>query len=231
MSGWMAGKAEKPEACVILGSWLEHWVHEVPHDFVTKPGWAVPVDISTPGDTHLNLSFFIEEGAAFPDRELVSFVVLGVRYKADLPVQIVLQPHVKSFLQVQDKFLKEADSFIERGWTVVATCIPLVPFFLTACGSVTRKLEPERPRTIFDGGAPRFELWDSDGVRVIPVNEAIALIAWPKETKPRALHVVCAIAVLQEAASILGETIFVITDDFKSFFNQLRLAPSEYCKT
>jgi hypothetical protein len=40
-----------------------------------------------------------------------------------------------------------------------------------------------------------------------------------------------AIAILQEAAAILGETIFVVTDDFASFFNQLRLAPSEIPKT
>ena len=38
-------------------------------------------------------------------------------------------------------------------------------------------------------------------------------------------------AILQEAAAILNETIFVVTDDFASFFNQLRLAPSEVAKT
>jgi hypothetical protein len=32
-------------------------------------------------------------------------------------------------------------------------------------------------------------------------------------------------------AHILGETVFVMADDFKSYFNQLRLAPSEYHKT
>ena len=29
----------------------------------------------------------------------------------------------------------------------------------------------------------------------------------------------------------MGTSVFVITDDYKSFFNQLRLAPSEYCNT
>ena len=231
MSRWLAGESDRPEAVVIPGLWLEHWVFEGPHEFVSRPGWATPIDLSTPSESHLNLDFLAEQGIGHPDQELISFLILGVRYKADLPTQIVLQPHLKSFLRVQDKFLLEAGKFVERGWTIVSDSLPMVPYFLTACGSVCRKLEPERPRTIFDAGAPRVPLWDSDGIRVLPLNEAIAGSAWPKESKPRALHVVCAIAILQEAAAILGETIFVVTDDFKSFFNQLRLAPSEYCKT
>ena len=30
---------------------------------------------------------------------------------------------------------------------------------------------------------------------------------------------------------MLGLSVFIITDDYKSFFNQLRLSPSEYSKT
>lgn len=53
----------------------------------------------------------------------------------------------------------------------------------------------------------------------------------PKEAKPSALDALIAIGMPQEAAQILELPIFCICDDYKSFFNQLRLAPSKYCKT
>ena len=231
MTRWLAGTSERPNAVVIPGSWLEHWVFEAPHEFHSDPGWAVPMDESRPSESHLNLAFFASEGEQHPDQELISFLMLGVRYKADLPVQIVLLPHLNSFLPAQEKYLQEADRFVERGWTVLCSEIPTVPFFSCSCGSVCRPMEPGRPRCTNDAGAPRKPLWDADGLRVIPLNEAISCSEWPKQVMPGALDVVTAMRVLKEAAQILGEAVFVVTDDYKSFFNQLRLSVSEYCKT
>ena len=181
MTLWRAGECERPQAVVIPGSWLQWWVFEAPHEFHSKPGWDVPIDESTASPSHLNLNFYSKMGSGYPDQEIISFILLGVRYKADLPVQIVLLPHLKSFLPVQAKYLEEADRFVTRGWTVVSDEIPMVPFFSAACGSVCRPLEPDRPRCTNDAGAPRKDLFDADGVRVIPLNESIDRIAWPKE--------------------------------------------------
>ena len=228
---WLAEEAERPGAVVIPGSWLEHWVFEAPHEFHSNPGWATPVDVSTPSDSHLNLGFYEEQGKGYPDQELLSFLLLGVRYKADLPVQIVLQPHLQSFLPVQEKYLAEADRFIERGWTVQDQYLLIVPFFSAAYDSVCRPLEPDRPRCTNDAGAPRKDLWDDDQVRVRSLNECISESSWSEEVKPMALHVVIAMRVLKEAADLLSTSVLVITDDYKSFFNQLRLARSKYCKS
>ena len=231
MTKWLAGESEKPQTTVIPGSWLEHWVHEVPHDVQSQPGSAVPVDISKASTSHLNLDFYLQQGKDYPDQEILSFLVLGVRYKADLPVQIVLQPHLKSFLPVQDKYLLESDRFLEGSWSVCCASIPIVPYFCAACGSACRPLEPVRPRCTNDAGAPRKDVFDDDGVRVVPLNEAIANCMWPKEVKPSALDVVIVMRVLLEAAQLLGQQVFYICDDYASFFNQLRLSPSEYAKT
>ena len=88
------------------------------------PGWAVPVDVSTPLKTHMNLDFLMPLIREYPDQELVSFIKLGVTYKADLEPVILLQSHLMSSLAVQDSFLKEADRFIQRGWTEVHSCSP-----------------------------------------------------------------------------------------------------------
>ena len=231
MTQWLAGLSERPQVVVIPGSWLEHWVYEAPHDFHSQPGIAIPIDMSKASPSHLNLDFYLQQAQKYPDQELLSFLILGVRYKADIPIQIVLQPHLQSFLPVQDKYLQESDRFLERGWSICSESIPVVPYFCAACGSVCRPLEPDRPRCTNDAGAPRKSVIDEDGVRVVPINEAIAQNEWPKEVKPSALDVVIAMRVLLEAAQVLGEKVFCICDDFKSFFNQLRLSPSEYCKT
>ena len=76
----------------------------------------------------MNLDCLMPLIREYPDQELVSFIKLGVRYKADLEPVILLQPHLMSFLAVQDKFLKEADRFIQRGWTEVHPYLPCVPF-------------------------------------------------------------------------------------------------------
>ena len=155
---WLEGDAERPSAVVIPGDWLEHWVFEAPHDFWSEPGLAVPMDCSRVTASHLNLDFFKAQGAGYEDQEMLSFLLEGVRYKADLPTQIVLQPHLFSFLAVQDKWIKESDRFIERGWSIVSPLIPSLPFFSASLGSVERALEPGRPRAINDGGQPRKEL-------------------------------------------------------------------------
>jgi hypothetical protein len=108
LTRWMSGKCERPAPVVLPGLWLQHWLFECPHDFKSEPGWAVPIKLNEPLPSHLNLQFFEEWGRDYPDQEMLSHVILGVRYKADLPTQVVLQPHLQSFLPVQGKFSKAA---------------------------------------------------------------------------------------------------------------------------
>ena len=84
------------------------------------------MDVSEASSSPLNLDFYKLQGKDCPDQEILSFLILGVHYKADLSTQIVLQPHLQSFLPVQDKYLAEADRFVERGWTCLHCNIPLV---------------------------------------------------------------------------------------------------------
>ena len=120
----------------------------------------------------MNLDFSMPLIREYPDQELVSFIKLGVRYKADLEPVILLQPHLMSFLAMQDNFLKEADRFIQRGWTEVHSCLPCVPFRCTACGSTCRSLDPDRSRCTNDAGVPRSTCY-ADGIQVLSLNDAI----------------------------------------------------------
>ena len=82
-----------------------------------------------------------------------------------------------------------------------------------------------------DASAPRKELRTEDDIRAKSLNQSSLENSWPKEVKPGALCVTIAMRVLKEADDILGTCVFVITDDYKSFFNQMRLALSEYPMT
>ena len=121
LTSWLAGNSQRPDTQAIPGSWLEHWIYESPHEFYSEPGWANPIDVSKPFETHMNLDFLMPLINDYPYQELVSFVELGVRYKADLEPLILLQPHLVSFLPVQDKFLKEADKSVH-------SCLPVSKF-------------------------------------------------------------------------------------------------------
>ena len=232
LTGWLAGNSQRPDTQAIPGSWLEHWIYEAPHEFHSEPGWANPIDVSKPFETHMNLNFLMPLIKDYSDQELVSFVELGVRYKADLEPLILLQPHLVSFLPVQDKFLKEADKFVQRGWTEVHSRLPCVPFRSAACGSTCRPLEPDRPRCTNDAGAPRCTCY-SDGVQVLALNDAIDMgsLPLPQEIKPRSIDLLTGIRIMHEAAALLQMQLLMATDDFASFFNQLRLAPEEMHKT
>ena len=59
-------------------------------------GIIVPVDFDAPIEPHLNLELLQEELLDWPDQELLSFLLKGVRYKAEVEHQIVLLPHLVS---------------------------------------------------------------------------------------------------------------------------------------
>ena len=59
-------------------------------------GIIVPVDFAARVSSHLDLQYLHEQLADWPDQELVSFLVEGVQYKADVGSQIVLLPHLIS---------------------------------------------------------------------------------------------------------------------------------------
>ena len=97
---------------------------------------------------------------------------------------------------LKHKYLEEADRFVTRDWTVLLNENPVVPFFSAVCGSVCRHMEPDRPMCTNDAGAPQKDRFDADGVRMIPLNEPIDKVAWPKELKLPTLIMAIAMKVL-----------------------------------
>ena len=54
------------------------------------------MDFSSAPNSDLDNDFILEALASWPDQELVGFLVNGVQFRADLPLQILLGPNLSS---------------------------------------------------------------------------------------------------------------------------------------
>ena len=210
-------------------------------------GIIVPLDFDTPLDSHLNLELIAEELWDHPDQELVSFLLEGVRYKADIDHQIVLLPHLVSLREGYHSLKSEVEKYRKMGWYGLFDHPPFLPFRAVPKGSTPRKLEPDRPRPTTEAGAPRNLLLASDQRPVLSLNEAssgltpeglvssmpnprVSSPLWPKERKPTLCHLLVAMAFLLAMGNMLSVPLFTAADDFRNFFNQFMLSPEEYWK-
>ena len=203
-----------------------------------EQGSITLLDYTADISTHLNRKFFSEQLKSFPDQELLSFIEEGVSFKADLDLQIVLQPHLLSLAKGFKSVQSELERLSGKGWYNLFPSLPFVPLRLCPQGSTPRKYE-DRWRRTTDGGAPRRDLLDSEGRDVTSLNNAanedprpdpLAPPKWPKEAKPSMADAMHDTAILRSAADAAGEPVFCVTDDFADFFNQLALRPSELWK-
>lgn len=158
MTFWLLGScAIRPDMVVIPESWFMPWTFEAIHEFHSRLGWAVQVPVHKPLATHLNLDFLGQFLRDYPDQELASFLILGVRYKADLAHQAVLLPHLQAFVPMQDKYLMQADQRLKAGLMVTYHPVASIPWRTVMNGAVARRLEPEKPRITNNASAPHNE--------------------------------------------------------------------------
>ena len=203
---------------------------------------ARPLDLTAPMTTHLNTELLKTELKEFPDQEVLSMLVEGAQLKAEIPYQVAILPHLSSLTYGYDSVQEELHKMKERDWYEFHDDIPFLPWRALPQGSTSRKYEPDRHRRTTDGGAPRNLIQDSEGREVTPINVAchggtgVTPIRhssfWPKEIKPGLLQLMSDINVATQAAGqVFMEAVYSGTDDIFSFFNQIKLAPSELWKT
>ena len=78
-------------------------------------GIVVPLDYAVPINTHINTAWSAEQLAGYPDQELVGRVVEGVNIKADLELQITLNPHLTTLPPFVRGTESELVWLVERG--------------------------------------------------------------------------------------------------------------------
>ena len=119
-----------------------------------NPESIVPLDYSTKLSSDLHLDFLRVLMSSCPDKELRDHILRGAHFKADLPMQTVLLPHMKSLAGRVDLVQKEIERLRGLGWHDVFDTIPFFPCRIMPNGAVARKLEPDRFRRTTNASAP-----------------------------------------------------------------------------
>lgn len=136
---------------------------------------AVPLDFDAPVSSNLNDGFIQDELRFWPDQEMVGFILDGVQFKAELPLQIVLGPHLvslsKAWKNVENEIIRKTD----LKYFGLHRTLPFLPMRDVPQGSTPRKYEANRDRGISDGGFPRKHATDKAGIEAISLNAAIGL--------------------------------------------------------
>ena len=139
-----------------------------------------PLDFHAPTDTHLDLDYLRRRLEGYPDQHLVANLLEGVRLDADLELHTVLVPHLTSLSKGFASVEKELHRLRDLGWYGLFATFPFWPMYLNGQGATARKLEPDRFRRTTEGGGPRRDVFDGDGLRALSINEASHLPHFPR---------------------------------------------------
>jgi hypothetical protein len=131
---------------------------------------------------------------------------------------------------------------MEKEWN--RGCLHRVPGVLLPQGTTGKPHEQTQRRRITDAGAPRAPLTSRDCTVVMPINEGVrvALPDGPRRTQPKekpasdvTVNDSGNLAYVARAMALDGFAphkylAFLACDDFKAFFNQFALHPSEWSR-
>ena len=163
-----------PPGSIVVGpSDLHPWASQHVWDFRRSPTeCAVALDYSAPLKPTLNADFFRTELADYPNQRILGMVETGVIYQADVEFQSFFAKHLISLPKGYKAVAKELRRLRDKKWYDFTPHVPFWPIYFNGQGSTARKLEPNRDRRTTEGGAPRQDMWDTAGLKVISINEA-----------------------------------------------------------
>jgi hypothetical protein len=150
----------------------------------------------------------------------------GVSLKSEGAGQfLVLDAHLTSLNMSFETADEAIHSFVDDGWYGIFSAIPFITPRAIPQGIVSKT--GGKWRRTSDGGSPRKTTIPP----VLSINAASKLASWSKEVKPTLAELASDMAILLHAATLFGDDTYILVDDFKIFFNQFRLHPSEWWKS
>ena len=165
----------------------------------------------------------------YPDHELCSFVTEGTASSSEaVGLVMVLGPHLQSlapaFSAVEAALADAVRAQICDNVDLSVAMFAFVPGYSIPQGTAAKKDGSDRRTS--DYGHPRKPTTP----RVTAINVAIRTAGYPKERKPTNGELAHDVAVLRLAADLWGEDLFLLSEDFKGWFNQFAVHPSEWFK-
>ena len=194
-----------------------------------RSGVPRPADFEAPLRSAWKRNALASLLSAYPDKELHSFVTCGTVSKSDaVGLVMVLGPHLQSlaaaFTSVEIALSAAARSDLCDQIDLSVAMFAFVPGYSIPQGTVQKKDGTDRRTS--DYGHPRKPTCPP----ATPINVAIRQVGRPRERKPTNAELAHDTAVLRYAADLWGEDLFLISEDFKGWFNQFAVHPSDWFK-
>ena len=225
-------------------------------DYREGPGRGKLLDVAAPAvATHLNLEAWRRHFAGHRNRRLFSFVIHGVQYRDDLPLQTMMAGNLNSLYETSGGLDAVVDALhglaSKFGWLHKSSSWQpdIVPLRQPPTGATDRKpgldAAPAEPRPLADQGHPHGPptqevVTEGAGDPVVALNPSAGPMRhvkgdpdpkWVTESKPTAQHAAVNLAVLGHMAHLLRTIVLLLAFDFSKFFHQLVLCGSEIWKT
>ena len=248
---WLGGKAERPHMKAISALDSADWAQGRVLDLrKLSEGVVTELDYTAPIRSKFNLKAVLEAFQDYSDQEVISFWVLGVSFKAELPHQMVFNRHLLNLEGYHEQVYNDKAGLAEEPlcWVGLFQESPFFPARFNGNGQVP-KGAGIRPTD--EGGGARTPSVDSKNVRVLSLNQymdgedmwilvpehlqsdlkAEAKRKWVKERKPKVKHVRLANSIIKEGADLCSLPVYVFRLDWFKMFNQFALRPEEYWKS
>jgi integrase len=201
-----------------------------------REGVIEPLNLRSPLHSQLDLDYIDTTLPGWRDQRLISYLHDGVHFEFDMPLQIVLHPHLFSvwhgFASLQKEARRLQGQSYQTQWSELFDLVPFMPIWILGHGSTERKYEPNRHRSTTEAGAPRMDMFDTEGKPVISINERSRAYNHPPELKPTPAEFAQDIATLNSAIAHAREMcpsglllVFIMTDDVADYFMHLATAP------
>jgi hypothetical protein len=247
---WLDGKGPRPALCAINESDWVDWARGVVLDLRRlSEGIVTELDYSAPTPTQFNTAAILERLKHYRDQEVVSFFVLGVRFKAEMAHQLVFNHHLLNIEGHHEKIYADVATLAADpyGWVGLFAHCPFLPCRFNGKGWVVKG---PKKRPVEESGGPRKKAKDSAGVQVYSLNSYVDGVdklegllgtdleaqldansnKWPHESKATVSQLRTANCIINEGASLCELDTYVIRTDWLKYFNQWMLSPEEYWK-
>jgi hypothetical protein len=167
----VAGEVPPPEPLIFGQGEMLPQHRWIPYDFTS--GTGVPSPIMRRVESHLDIDYLCSFADGYPDQEIFGCLTYGVSYKAGLGGQLVFQMHLGGIRKGFDRVQRDLKRRADLGWCGEYAHVPLGGAWQTLPLTCRERVgKPGKPRMLVDGGAPRRLLYDSCGIRVLPLNVA-----------------------------------------------------------
>jgi hypothetical protein len=138
---------------------------------------CIPLDHQAHHSTRFHLPYLRTKFKHYPDQRLASHVLEGVRFEADLELQIVLSPPLVSLPAGIESVQTTVRELRAKGFYRFLPLLPYAPIRVVSQGSALKKNGKHRRTS--DMGSPRRRLIDGQGKVALSVNAATRTYAVP----------------------------------------------------